>query len=345
MECDLVMENNMAHVQATAETVGRWPPMASVLLPVYNQDPELLKTACNSILAQTFADFEFLIIDDGSQRHDTIAWLDGLAARDARVRVFHEPHRGLTPTLNVGLAYCRGEFVCRQDSDDWSSPERFQSQIEFLREHPELAVVGSWAMLHQHDAAPLWTDQLPTTPQDILAAFPRQNPFCHGAICFRREAAEAIGGYREEFTTSQDYDFLWRLCDSFGGANLPRALYHRRFTPTSISTNRARDQARNRALARRLGAMRAGGQAEDFTRALHEVDGDLNYRNLSALSTQGDYLLLSGNYLAALKVHLHAMLRTPWRRLPYLKTLRWALYVLTPSLRPRLFGHSQSLEY
>jgi glycosyltransferase involved in cell wall biosynthesis len=337
----MVTESNTMNIKSTVEIEQCRRPTISVLLPVYNQDPELLETACNSILAQTFADFEFVVVDDGSQRRDTTQWLDVLAGRDARVRVFHEPHRGLTRTLNVGLAYCRGEFVCRQDSDDWSSPERFQLQIEFLREHSELAVVGSWAMLHQHDAAPLWIDQLPTGPRDIAAAFPRQNPFCHGAICFRREAAQAIGGYREEFTTSQDYDFLWRLCDRFGGANLPRVLYHRRFTPTSISTNHARDQARNRALSRRLGAMRCRGQTEDFTRALQEIAGDVHCKKLSALSTQGDYLLLSGHYFAALKAHLQAVLQAPWHRLPYLKTLRWALYVLAPTLRPRLFGHSQ----
>jgi glycosyltransferase involved in cell wall biosynthesis len=341
MECDMVIENNMVTVKATAETALRSSPTASVLLPVYNQDPELMETACNSILAQTFADFELVVVDDGSQRRDTSEWLDGLAGRDARVRVFHEPHRGLTRTLNIGLSYCQGEFICRQDSDDWSSPERLQSQIEFLRGHSELAVVGSWAMLHQNDTAPLWIDQLPAGPREIATAFPHQNPFCHGAICFRRDAAEAIGGYREEFTTSQDYDFLWRLCDRFGGANLPWVLYHRRFTATSISTNRAQDQARNRALARRLGAMRSRGQTEDFTRALQEIIGDVHCKKLSALSTQGDYLLLSGDYFAALKAYLQAVLKAPWRQLPYLKTLRWALYVLAPTLRARLFGHSQ----
>ncbi|HTQ40706.1 MAG TPA: glycosyltransferase [Pirellulales bacterium] len=340
----MVTENNMANIGEAAEIAPGRPPIVSVLLPVYNQKPALLEVACGSILAQTFRDFEFVVVDDGSRRRDTVAWLDGLADNDARVRVYHEPHRGLTRTLNVGLAYCRGDFICRQDSDDWSDPQRLQSQIEFLQERSDLAVVGSWAMLHRDDAVPLWIDRLPTAAQDIAAAFTHQNPFCHGAICFRRAAAETIGGYREEFTTSQDYDFLWRLCERFGGENLPEVLYHRRFTATAISTNRARDQARNRALARRLGAMRSCGQTEDFPRAMQEAAGDEEGKALSALSTQGDYLLLSGHYLAALKAHLRAVLRAPWRQLPYLKTLRWALYVLAPALRPRLFGHMRSVE-
>jgi hypothetical protein len=85
--------------------------------------------------------------------------------------------------------------------------------------------------------------------------------------------------------------------------------------------------------------MRAGKETEDFTRALQEIAGDLHYKKLSALSTQGDYLLLSGHYYASLKAHLQAVLRTPWRGLPYLKALRWPLYVFAPPLRPRLFGH------
>jgi hypothetical protein len=88
--------------------------------------------------------------------------------------------------------------------------------------------------------------------------------------------------------------------------------------------------------------MRARNESEDFTRALQEIAGDVHYKTVSALSTQGDYLLLSGHYLAALKAHLHAVLRTPWRRLPYLKTVRWTLYVFAPALRPRLFGHLRS---
>src|SRR5262249_23231873 len=180
-----------------------------------------------------------------------------------------------------------------------------------------------WALVHQPAAKPLWIDQYPTDSRAVANAFSQRNPFCHGAICFRRKAAEAIGGYREEFTTSQDYDFLWRMCDRYAGENLPRVLYHRRFTATSISTNRATDQARNRALARRLGAMRALKQPEDLTRALQEINNDASCKNVSALSSQGDYLLLSGDYWSSLKTHARSILHTPWRPLPYLKLLRW----------------------
>ena len=110
-------------------------------MTVYNDPPEYLGTAIHSVLAQTFERFEFLILDDGSTRDDTIQTLDRFAYGESRIRLFREPHRGLTRTLNVGLAHCRAELVCRQDADDWSTPDRFVRQIEYLKAHPELAVV------------------------------------------------------------------------------------------------------------------------------------------------------------------------------------------------------------
>ena len=194
-------------------------------------------------------------------------------------------------------------------------------------------------MLHEDDQTPLWIDHLPTEPHDITAAFPKQNPYCHGAICFRRAAAEQIGGYREEFNTSQDYDFLWRLSERFGGANLPQVLYHRRFTPSSISTNRALDQARNRALARRLGAMRAAINRKTSPKPCKKISADLQRKIFPHSRHRAIICSSQATTLPALKKYLHAILRTPWRRLPYLKTFRWALYMLAPRLRPRLFGH------
>jgi glycosyltransferase involved in cell wall biosynthesis len=286
------------------------------------------------------ADFELVLLDDGSHCAETIAELNRLAGHDCRVRVFHEPHRGLTPSLNVGLSHCRADIICRQDSDDWSAPDRLERQVAFLRWNPGMAVVGSWTMLHQQDQTPLWVNRLPTDPESIRSAFQHMNPFCHGAVCFRREAAAAIGGYREEFTCSQDYDFLWRLCDRFAGANLPAPLYHHRYTTRSISTKRAHEQARNRSLARRVAAMRAQRLAEDFALARQEIDADFDGNDASALLKQGDHLLLSGHYLAALRINLAALMRAPFHHLPYLKTLRLALYVFAPALRPRLFGHA-----
>jgi hypothetical protein len=90
--------------------------------------------------------------------------------------------------------------------------------------------------------------------------------------------------------------------------------------------------------------MRARGQLEDITRALQEISVDISAKKLSSLSTQADYLLLSGYPFAALRTHLQAVLRTPWRRTPYLKALRWGLYMLAPAWRPRLFGHSPSVK-
>lgn len=326
----------MVSTSATNSISAR-DPTASILMAVHNESPDLLDTACRSILSQTMADFELILIDDGSQRDDTLQTLHRLAAADRRIRLFHEPHRGLTRTLNIGLSHCRAEFVCRQDSDDWSEPDRLACQIAFLLCRPELSVVGSWAMFHQAGGKPLWVSRLPIEPAEVTAALHHMNPFIHGAICFRREMALSIGGYREQFTTSQDYDFLWRLCDAFGGANLPQVLYHHRFTGASISATRARDQATNRLLARRLASLRSQGLPEHVEEVRAEIDPKVD--SITALLKQADHHLLAGEYARAFTAQFHAMGRAPFRQSVYLKTVRALLFILAPALRPRLFGH------
>ena len=164
-------------------------PAMSVLMAVCNDAPRFLEEAITSVLNQSFEDFEFLILDDGSTQPATIDCLNQFASRDTRICFHREPHRGLTGTLNVGLSRCRAELICRHDADDWSSPDRFLSQVEFMSNNSRVAVVGSAVELCQEDGTSLWSQTLPCQPREILEAFPMGNPFCHGAVCFRSNAA------------------------------------------------------------------------------------------------------------------------------------------------------------
>src|SRR3954468_5693657 len=120
-------------------------PTVSVLLAVYNAR-RYLRQAIDSILAQTFTDFEFIIIDDGST-DDTLAILREYEKRDGRIRLISRPNKGLTTTLNEGLALARGEFLARMDGDDVALPTRFEKQVTYLRDHPECVLVGSRVLL------------------------------------------------------------------------------------------------------------------------------------------------------------------------------------------------------
>ena len=320
-------------------TGGRTTPSLSVLMPVFNDAPKFITEAVDSVLNQSFVNFEFLILDDGSTQPATIDCLSQLAGQDSRIRLHREPHRGLTGTLNAGLSLCQAELTCRHDADDWSSPNRFLRQVDFMSKNPSVAVVGSAVELCQADGTPLWAQQLPCKPSDVLKAFRTENPFCHGAICFRTAAAREIGGFCDAFECSQDYDFLWRLCERFSGANLPDVLYHHRRNAASITSQRGVQLARESFMAQYLADQRAAGVPEDTAAAMEAAIREVPSSGENVLWKNGDQQLLSGHYLASLRCYLLSIASAPYLPKPYLKTLRWFLFVISPRRRASLFGH------
>lgn len=315
-------------------------PAVSVLMCVFNERAAYLEQAILSILNQTFADFEFVILDDGSDRNETIETLEQFAARDHRVRLFREPRRGLTKSLNIGLSRCRGELVCRHDSDDWSEPERLARQTEFLKANPEIAIVGSYVRYRQENGNVLWVVELPSTPHEVKRWLPITSPFAHGAVCFRRNAMAAVGGYREELPCSQDYDCFWRLCDRFSGTNIPAVLYNYRYTGVSISARRWYDQARVGLAARKLADARRKGEPEDIQSALQEADAHFQHidRNYPALLREMDHIILAGYYRKGLLTGLRGLRSHPFTIRGWLKLARGVLFWAFPPIRKRLFS-------
>jgi glycosyltransferase involved in cell wall biosynthesis len=305
-------------------------PAVSVVLPVYDPPLEMLSTAIESILSQTFRDFEFLILDDGSPDEQTRFHLDMWSSRDARLRVFHEPHRGLTRTLNQGLDLARGEFIARQDADDWSEPQRFLRQLEFLRGHPAIALAGTDTRLHRSDGQPLWRLRLPRTTAELSRAFLKSNPFVHGSTMFRRELALRIGGYREQFPCSQDYDFFWRLTEAGGAVNLDEVLYHYRYSAGAISAQRAADQERVQRAARTLAAARQRGETEDISAALRAAGAGTFSDAFRASLKQADHLMLAGDFSGARRTYLRLLQSHPGSALAWAKIFRMALFAAIP---------------
>lgn len=309
-------------------------PLVTVLMSVYNPPLGMLDEAVDSILRQTFPDFEFLVLDDGSAEPT-----EHLARRDPRIRFVREPHRGLTATLNRGLELARGVFIARQDADDWSAPERLERQLAYFREHPRDAVCGTNAWTHQHDGRRLWRTRLPLAHGALLDALPRGNPFVHGSVMFRRDAALETGGYREIFRCSQDYDFFWRLAERHGAANLEEPLYHYRYTSGSISASKAAEQLRSHEAIRALAAARALGEPEDveaaFARAgLAAQSGSGAFR---ALLKQADHRMLAGDYRGAARAYLDLLLAQPENLLAWGKFARLGLFRAAPFLREACF--------
>jgi glycosyltransferase involved in cell wall biosynthesis len=334
------MHSGYVDALVSASTViANAAPAVSVLLPVFNERPAFLAQAVESILEQTFPDFELLILNDGSDDTRTREALAGYRHVDPRVSVYDRCHRGITETLNAGLALCRGEFVCRQDSDDWSNTGRLQTQLAYLRARRDVGIVGSAVVLHREDGALLWKLVFPFDTTEIMRAFPERSPFCGGAVMFRREQALEVGGYRAGLACGQDYDFFWRICERFGGANLPEALYHYRRTARSITVQRYREQARGAIMARTLARSRADGLGEDETRASRAAEEVIESRVRADFLplASADHLMLAGYYRRALAVYCQCLVKQPTRPLPYVKLARLAGFVLVPPLRKHLF--------
>jgi glycosyltransferase involved in cell wall biosynthesis len=310
----------------------------SVLMPVYDTPVQLLDQAVRSILAQTFADLELLILDDGSQDQGTCAHLEWANALDPRVRMFRGEHRGLTPTLNRGLELAMGNLIARQDADDWSEPDRIARQVAFLEEHPETAVVGTAAWMHQQNGCRLWRISLPLTPAEIEGSFWGRNPFVHGSVVFRAKDALDSGGYREELRCSQDYDFFWRLSQGGRGANLSGALYHYRFSAGSVSASRAAEQAVSHHAARILAIARLKGEPENVEQALEcayrERTSELAHR---VELKQADHSMLAGEYCAASKAYLRLLRSQPCSALAWAKLLRLGVFQAFPMARRACF--------
>ncbi len=313
--------------------------MVTVLMAVRDTAPGMLGEAITSIRRQTLRDFDFLILDDGSERTDTLAELDKQASADSRIRLVRGEAKGLTPTLNRGLALAQCELIARQDADDWSEPERLDRQVAFLREYSQVSLCGTNAWTHRYDGRPLWVTRLPEDVAAVRAALWRGNPFTHGSTMFRRDAARAAGGYREEFPCSQDYDFFWRLCQAGGGANLGAPLYHYRYGRGTVSARRAAEQALAHRAAQLLGEARRAGEPEDvagsIARAAKEIqEGDAPLR---VALKQIDHCMLAGELCAAGSAYAELLAEHPASCLAWGKLLRWAVFSSVPAARSRCF--------
>lgn len=321
----------------TEEMAGRTPPV-TVLMSVRDVSSAMLDQAISSILTQTFTDFEFLIYDDGSREEATLRTLETAARHDPRIHLRCESARGLTKTLNAGLAQARGRYLARQDADDWSEPERLALQVEFLDRHPEVAVCGANAWMHQEDGALLWATHLAEQPDEIRDALWHGNPFVHGATLFRLAAARALDGYCDLFACSQDYDFFWRLCDAAGGANLCAPLYHYRFRRSAVSAGRAAEQAavhwETVALARARQRKKARVPADDSADSAESCG---LRETLGPLLKQADHRMLAGDYGGAGRSYALLAACHPASSLAWAKLFRWFVFVALPPLRPRCF--------
>ncbi len=238
-------------------------PKVSVVMPVYNGE-NYLEECVQSVLRQSFKDFEFIIVDDAST-DNTVNILKTFAKKDKRVRIIPNLRNlGMYPSLNKALRAAKGEYVARMDHDDISEQKRFEKQVAFLDENPEIALVGTWATIIDEKGKVVGKRILETEHQRIKKYILKKTQFVSPSVMYRRSLVGEVGFYRTEFKFSQEYDFFLKVMDNHGVANIPEYLMRYRFYFENYYGRKQKLQELNTLRVRARGIYRYGFPAWQF---------------------------------------------------------------------------------
>ena len=224
-------------------------PTVSVVMTVYNTR-RYVAEAVVSVLAQTFADFEFVVIDDGSTDGST-GILKTFAKRDPRIRLVSRPNTGIVAAANEGIGLARGRYLARMDSDDVCLPRRFETQVRYLDEHADCVVVGSRVTVVDPYGSPVFESGQKLTHEEIDAELLSSGggwAIVQPSAMMRTEAVRRVGGYRGRHNVSEDQDLFLRLAEIGRVANLPEPLllYRRHYQSVMHTQWEQREQVKER---------------------------------------------------------------------------------------------------
>jgi GT2 family glycosyltransferase len=304
----------------TSQLAGRInQPLVSVAMVVRNVD-RYLAEAIESILGQTFKDFEFIILDFGSTDQSK-AIASGYAARDHRIKLHEVPTCGLAEARNAACFLSQGQYVAIQDADDISMSDRLLRQVEFMESHDDFGLLGGAAEWVDSSGRSLWTHNFPTEESEIRSALSAKCPFSQTAVLLRREAFVAVGGYRAAFAPSEDYDLWLRISEHFRCANLKQVVVKYRIHPQQVSISGRKQQTFAAIAARASAAYRKNG-SPDLLDSEKTITSELLTRlGVSGAEVQAslfsDYrdwirnMLAAKEYSVALKIAAE-VLRSNW---------------------------------
>ncbi|HKH64918.1 MAG TPA: glycosyltransferase [Solirubrobacterales bacterium] len=243
-------------------------PEVSVVTAVYNGE-RYLAEAIESILGQSFADWELVIVDDGSTDGSSRILAEYTAA-DPRVVVHRQENGGVAAASNRGLELARAPLVARLDADDLSMPGRLEQQHRFLRDHPQVGMVGGQGAIIDRDGREVAEVRYPLDDAAIREQLERTTGFVHSSVMIRKEVLDQVGGYRSEFDGAEDLDLWLRIAAHTQLAHLPERVVSYRIHPDQAS-NKIELQA-VRILAARESARRREVGLEDSLSDFAPID-------------------------------------------------------------------------
>jgi glycosyltransferase involved in cell wall biosynthesis len=272
--------------------------------------------AVESIFDQSFRDFEFIVIDDGSTDRSP-SLLDSYQRRDTRLRVYHQENKGLIESLNRGCSIAQGKYIARMDADDVAVRDRLAWQGEFMEAHPEIAVLGGAVEWIDASGRSLGTYRYPSEDCQIKAALLRGCALWHPTVLLRREVFLWAGGYRRAVVDAEDYDLWLRVAEHFQLANLERVVLKYRIHRDQVSLCRVQKQllgilaAQAAASSRRNGAPDPLNLIKEITPETLSALGVTKARQQSELASyRRDWvrnMYVAGEYSAALKTALETL--------------------------------------
>lgn len=235
-------------------------PLVSVVIVVRNVE-RYLGEAVDSILKQSFTDFELIVFDYGStDKSKEIAAT--FAAADARVRLHGISANSLVDARNAGCALARGKYIAVMDADDVSLPNRLQLEVDFLEQHPEAGFAGGAAEWINPTGQKMWVLTFPTGDAELKDALLTHFPFCHSAILVRRELFQRIGGYRSSFVAGHDYDLCLRLAENAQAANVSEVVVKYRVHGSQVSLGKRQLQTLCKLAAQASASARKSGKPD-----------------------------------------------------------------------------------
>lgn len=209
------------------------PVLISVIMSVFNGE-RYLEEAIKSILNQTFEDFEFIIINDGST-DQSLKMIQKYAQQDSRIKWVSRENLGLVKSLNEAIGLSQGKYIARMDADDIALDKRLEKQFQFLESKPDIGVCGTWVKVFGVDLdTKVW--RLPTCDKDLKASLIFSVPFAHPTVMYRKNLIDKNKVfYNADYKNAEDYKFWVDLSRFTAFANLPEALLMYRYHPQSVS--------------------------------------------------------------------------------------------------------------